>query len=65
MGDFNVSFREKEGGSDKSQSSIDNFVAFTNNGRLVDLEFAGRYYTWSNRRYDGGLIRERLDKSLT
>ena len=65
-GDFNVitSFNEKEGGSEKSQSSIDAFVEFINYGHLVDLVMVGSGFTWSNRRYDSGLIRERLDRFL-
>ena len=64
MGDFNAisNTREKEGGSDKSQISIGNFVEFINVGRLVDLGFVGNCFTWSNQRDGGNLIKECLDR---
>ena len=55
---------KKEGGSDKSQTSIDKFVNFINRARMLDLSPACSGFTWSNRRYGEDFIRERLDRFL-
>ena len=53
MGALNAisSFDENEGGSDKSQASIDGFLDFINRGEVVDLGMMGNGFTWSNKRY--------------
>ena len=66
LGDFIAIYNhsEKEGGSEKSQTSIDKFVNWINFGSLVDLGMIGSGFTWSNKRFGGKIIRERLDRVL-
>ena len=65
LGDFNVITDEKEGGRMKSAESINGFNSFINKGNLMDLGFVGYEFTWSNRSYDGNLVKERIDRTLT
>ena len=54
----------KEGGHPKPTSSIEKLNNFIIDGRLMDLDYAGRKFTWSNWQFDGGLVLERLDRGL-
>ncbi|CAL2255003.1 unnamed protein product [Prunus armeniaca] len=65
LGDFNdiLQATEKQGGTPHSTSSMCNFRNFVVNCGLLDLEFVGYPFTWSNRR-GGGRIQERLDRAL-
>lgn len=42
----------------------DLFNACLNRCKLLDLGFQGPFYTWTNKRDGGALIRERLDRSV-
>ncbi|KAG5539097.1 hypothetical protein RHGRI_019600 [Rhododendron griersonianum] len=66
MGDFNEigSIWEKQGGGECSRSRIELFQSVLSECALMDLEFKGPAYTWSNNQGVGFNIRERLDKAL-
>ena len=66
MGDFNTitSISEKIGGRTKAVDSIDAFNSFINRGDMADLGFVGYKFTWSNRSFEGNLVREWIDKGL-
>ena len=65
-GDFNEILAHHEGLSNSSpnckQMSI--FNDFLNNYNLLDLDFSGPRFTWTNKR-DNGLVMKRLDKVLS
>ncbi|KAG5530896.1 hypothetical protein RHGRI_025747 [Rhododendron griersonianum] len=66
VGDFNEigSIWEKQGGGECSRSRIELFQSVLSECALMDLEFKGPAYTWSNNQGVGFNIRERLDKAL-
>lgn len=63
-GDFNaiLSAYEKEGGSNKTVKEIMRFQEALNMCSLCDLGWNGNIFTWCNRRFKKGLIKERLDR---
>ena len=63
-GDLNEVFfhSEKKGGAPKSQSTLDMFCTTFEDCGLYDLGFTGYQFTWGNRRMDGEIIEERLDR---
>ncbi|KAH7838092.1 hypothetical protein Vadar_021979 [Vaccinium darrowii] len=65
VGDFNEvgSIWEKQGGKVCNKSRIEQYQQLLSNCALMDLEFKGYVYTWSNKQGKGGNIRERLDKA--
>lgn len=65
IGDFNeiLSYSEKEGGSQRRQSLIDNFRSTINDCLLFDIGFIGPRFTWNNRRRISS-IKERMDWGL-
>ncbi|KAF7115523.1 hypothetical protein RHSIM_RhsimUnG0053200 [Rhododendron simsii] len=66
VGDFNEigSIWEKQGGGECPRSRIELFQSFLSDCALMDLEFKGPAYTWTNNQGEGFNIRERLDKAL-
>ncbi|WOL16390.1 hypothetical protein Cni_G25177 [Canna indica] len=66
IGDFNAisSLDEKQGGRQKSPSSVAEFIDFINMAGLVDLDYIGPKFTWNNKSISGALIQERLDRGL-
>ncbi|XP_072090561.1 uncharacterized protein [Arachis hypogaea] len=65
-GDFNaiISQVEKEGGGQKSATTIATFINFIDSNELVDTRMVGRPFTWTNRRQEEDLVKERLDHYL-
>ncbi|XP_072066997.1 uncharacterized protein [Arachis hypogaea] len=65
-GDFNAitSQAEKEGGGQKSATTIATFTNFIDSNELVDIGMVGRPFTWTNRRQGENLVKERLDRYL-
>lgn len=66
IGDFNeVSFIwEKQGGREVSSNRMECFNNFISNSGLIDLEFKGINYAWTNKRVGKDNLRERIDKAL-
>ncbi|XP_028785741.1 uncharacterized protein LOC114741653 [Neltuma alba] len=65
-GDFNdllYSF-EKEGGRTRPLRSFEEFQSFMSSCQLMDLDFKGMRFTWSNNRLEGANVKERLDRAL-
>lgn len=65
-GDLNfiLNREEKEGGITPSQSSLDANNLLIDKVGLVSLPYIGNPFTWTNRRDEGELILERLDRFL-
>ncbi|XP_072072033.1 uncharacterized protein [Arachis hypogaea] len=65
-GDFNAitSQAKKEGGGQKSATTIATFTNFIDSNKLVDIGMVGRPFTWTNRRQGEDLVKERLDRYL-
>ncbi|XP_072076750.1 uncharacterized protein [Arachis hypogaea] len=65
-GDFNAitSQAEKEGGGQKSATTIATFTNFIDSNELVDIGMVGHPFTWTNRRQGEDLVKERLDRYL-
>ncbi|XP_070004098.1 uncharacterized protein LOC142163515 [Nicotiana tabacum] len=64
-GDFNdvIMAQEKLGGKSVNQKQANNILENLNYCKLLDLDFKGCKFTWSNHRRKGkGLIMERLDR---
>ncbi|KAG5554870.1 hypothetical protein RHGRI_012438 [Rhododendron griersonianum] len=66
IGDFNEvsSSKEKFGGLPVSSSRLEAFNGLISDCSLLDLEFKGLNYTWSNNREGSANIRERIDRAL-
>jgi exonuclease III len=66
LGDFNVILddSEKEGGRIGCSSMPSYLKDLLFDLGAVDLGFAGNKFTWSNRRWGKGSIRERLDRGI-
>jgi hypothetical protein len=66
IGDFNMilSQSDKYGGRPYACSSTDAFHGFLDLFGMIDLGFSGNPYTWTNKRWDHHLIKERLDKGI-
>jgi hypothetical protein len=67
IGDFNMILfqSDKYGGRPYASSSSDAFHSFLNSFGMIDLGFFGNLFTWSNKRRDHHLIKERLDRGIT
>nr|XP_025675778.1 uncharacterized protein LOC112776041 [Arachis hypogaea] len=65
-GDFNAitSQAEKEGGGQKSATTIATFTNFIDSNELVDIGMVGHPFTWTNRRQGEDLVKERFDRYL-
>lgn len=65
-GDFNdvLSYGEKWGSRDVNRARIHDFKHCIETCGLSDLGFCGPKFTWVNKRMEGGLVLERLDKFL-
>ncbi|KAH7861779.1 hypothetical protein Vadar_030827 [Vaccinium darrowii] len=65
-GDFNDLLweDEKQGGRRREAWSLRAFRQFTTELEAIDMGFSGYPFTWVNRRYGDGLIKERLDRVL-
>ncbi|CAL5404679.1 unnamed protein product [Camellia sinensis] len=66
VGDFNQvsSMWEKQGGLACSSTQIANFQAMLSDCALMDLEFNGNAFTWSNNQVGLANVQERLDKAF-
>ena len=66
MGDLNVigAEWEKQGGILTSAQNIGELQHFLVSVPLVDIGFVGNTFTWMNKRFDGVLVKERLDRVL-
>lgn len=66
IGDFNdiASIWEKQGGRGVNNFRMEVFNNFVSESGLIDLEFNGINYTWTNKRGGDDNIRERIDKAL-
>jgi hypothetical protein len=66
IGDFNMilSQSEKYDGRPFACSSKVAFHSFLDSFSMIDLGFSGNPYTWSNKRRDHHLIKERLDRGI-
>uniref|UniRef100_A0A803QQJ3 Reverse transcriptase domain-containing protein n=1 Tax=Cannabis sativa TaxID=3483 RepID=A0A803QQJ3_CANSA len=66
MGDLNciMNQEEKMGGSKVSINDTRWLEEFLLASGEVDLRFKGGQFTWQNKRFNGGLIRERLDRCI-
>jgi hypothetical protein len=66
IGDFNMilSQSDKYGGRPYASSSSDAFHGFLDSFGMIDLGFSGNPFTWTNRRQDHHLIKERLDRGI-
>ncbi|KAL7186742.1 hypothetical protein ACSBR2_028466 [Camellia fascicularis] len=66
IGDFNEigAMGEKQGGVDCRMSQIQLFVELLSDCAIMDLEFNGAPYTWSNNQLRENNIRERLDRAV-
>ncbi|KAF7814603.1 reverse transcriptase [Senna tora] len=65
-GDFNEMLHqdEKWGGNPASLNRIKEFKECVEKSELTDLWFIGQKYTWFNKRSDGAMIFERIDRFL-
>lgn len=65
-GDFNAILDQKEkiGGRTFSCGSVCRFRSLVDDLRLIDLEFSGNTFTWTNRRAGRANIQERPDRGL-
>lgn len=65
-GDFNdvLCSAEKWGVRDVCKSRIDDFNHVVNSCGLLDLGYSGPKFTWVNKRDNGSLVMERLDRFL-
>ncbi|XP_042972796.1 uncharacterized protein LOC122304603 [Carya illinoinensis] len=63
-GDFNevLSQQEKMGGRPRPEMLMQAFRSVLDDCNLIDLGFKGQKYTWCNRRYEDGVVSERLDR---
>jgi hypothetical protein len=59
-----LSQSEKYGGRPFASSSNDPFHSFLDSFGIVDLGFTGNPFTWSNKRQNHHLIKERLDRGI-
>ncbi|KAG2707736.1 hypothetical protein I3760_05G160800 [Carya illinoinensis] len=66
FGDFNeiLDHSKKFGGNIRSESQMTEFRAVLSDCHLRDLGYEGAPFTWSNRRGEEGLVKERLDRFL-
>ncbi|KAM6588709.1 uncharacterized protein LOC115718119 [Cannabis sativa] len=66
LGDLNCIYsqEEKSGGRLVSYADTQFLKNFMLNTGCVDLQFIGNKFTWQNKRFNGGLIRERLDRAV-
>jgi hypothetical protein len=66
IGDFNIilSQSEKYGGRPFACSSNAPFRSFLDSFGMIDLGFSGNPFTWSNKRQNHHLIKERLDRGI-
>ncbi|XP_028101030.1 uncharacterized protein LOC114300341 [Camellia sinensis] len=66
IGDFNEirASGEKQGGVECCMSQLQFFVELLSDYALMDLEFNGALYTWSNNQLGEDNIRERLDRAV-
>jgi hypothetical protein len=64
LGDFNeiTSQEEKVGGAVRNERQMQLFRNVLETCNLHDLGYRGAKYTWTNCRYGGGFIKERIDR---
>ena len=43
---------------------MDQFRTALENCSLIDLDFIGASFTWTNGKHDEGLVKERLDRAV-
>lgn len=66
IGDFNEvgSIWEKQGGVECSSSRVENFQKIMSDCALMDPEFKGNAFTWTNNQMGNNCIRERIDRAM-
>ena len=66
MGDLNVigAVWEKYGGREVQPAKIRELQDFLADSSLMDIGFKGNVFTWINKRFDGVLVKERIDRVL-
>jgi hypothetical protein len=66
LGDFNeiTSQEENEGGAVRQERQMQSFRDVLESCNLHDLGYDGAKFTWTNCRYDGEFIKERLDRAV-
>ncbi|KAH7857090.1 hypothetical protein Vadar_008917 [Vaccinium darrowii] len=55
---------EKQGGADCSSGRVEHFLSIVSNCALLDLEFKGNAFTWTNNQVGDACVRERLDRAM-
>lgn len=65
IGDFNdvMASHEKSGGRPIDSYRVNAYSDCINHCHLFDLGFSGPKFTWGNNRFNGGLIKQRLDRA--
>lgn len=66
VGDYNgiLNQLKKEGGNIIYDFSFGRFHGWMFDYNLLDMEFKGSKFTWSNRQFDGSFVREMLDRAF-
>uniref|UniRef100_A0A803NWR9 Reverse transcriptase n=1 Tax=Cannabis sativa TaxID=3483 RepID=A0A803NWR9_CANSA len=67
IGDLNVigGVEEKKGGSKANWNDFRWLSDFLFRTGSIDIGYKGGKFTWQNKRFNGGLIRERLDRAVS
>uniref|UniRef100_A0A803QG02 Reverse transcriptase domain-containing protein n=1 Tax=Cannabis sativa TaxID=3483 RepID=A0A803QG02_CANSA len=67
MGDFNefLSNDDKEGGPLRREQLMEEFRKTIDDCNVTPLDFMGDKFTWTNKNYNGLLVKERLDRGFT
>ncbi|XP_060974670.1 uncharacterized protein LOC133039749 [Cannabis sativa] len=66
MGDFNelLSNDDKEGGPLRREQLMEDFRKSIDDCGVTPLDYTGNKFTWSNKNYNGLLVKERLDRGF-
>ncbi|CAN1269326.1 LINE-1 retrotransposable element ORF2 protein [Linum perenne] len=66
VGDFNAirHQEEKEGNRPPNMRSMREFNSFVNEASLVDMEYTGARFTWSNNQEGADEVKQRIDRGL-
>uniref|UniRef100_A0A803PZ04 Reverse transcriptase domain-containing protein n=1 Tax=Cannabis sativa TaxID=3483 RepID=A0A803PZ04_CANSA len=66
LGDFNelLSNEDKDGGPLRSEKLMNDFKQAIDFYNLITIPYTGDRYTWTNKHYNGTLVKERLDRGF-
>ena len=66
VGDFNsvLGAHERSNGTPPVQHEVYDFTAFLHASELIESASSGAFFTWSNRRFTGGYLETRIDRTL-